>query len=536
LFQFALRKGLLDRSDILQDMMDGQAMPNPALFGSFAHSSEDVVWDEEVDVIVVGSGTGLLAAVQAADAGLRVLVLEKANVVGGTTGISGGGLWIPNNFRMQEAGIEDSFEEALEYIHHATFGQADPDLARTFVENCNPAIDFLRQTGIDWVFMPTFNDYHPHFPGGKPRGRSLRPVTPEDGEGDGGMLVRWLAQAAVQRGVKIHLNVAARQLVVDEVGAVVGVIATNRDHEVKYKALGGVVLAAGGFDHNQAMVNNFLRGPLYYTNAVPTNTGDGHLMGMALGAGLRHMNERWGWPVFYDPQQKIAVNALAHELGKPGAIVVNKKGQRILNEAGPYDAVVRAFYYFDTGTYAYANIPSYVILDSGHRQRYSIASFPPGANLPKWITKADTLDKLASLLDIEAPALQETVKRFNRYAELGYDPDFRRGESDFDIITGGDTSRQDLSNPCMAPLVEPPFYGMLIWPGALGTSGGLHISCHSQVLNVWGKVIPGLYAVGNTAGSPLGGGYPGGGGTLSAGLTFAFIAANHIIQTLASSE
>lgn len=529
LFQFALRKGLLERSDFLQDILEGQAPPNPSLFGTFAPTTDSLTWDDEVDVIVVGSGTGMLAAIRAADAGLRVLVLEKADVVGGTTGISGGGLWVPNNFRMQEAGIDDSIEEALDYIHHATFGQADPKLARTFVENCNPTIDFLREIGIDWVFLPTFNDYHPNFPGGKPRGRSLRPVTPEYGEGEGELLVQQMAQAGLQRGVKVHLSTAAKRLVVNERGRIVGVIASKRDGDVNYKAQRGVVLAAGGFDYNQEMVDNFLRGPLYHTSAVHTNTGDGHLMGMAVGAGLRHMNERWGWPVFYDPEKKVALNALANELGKPGALVVNKKGKRILNEAGPYDAVVRAFYSFDTGTYTYVNIPSYVIIDSEHRRRYSLASFPPGTELPKWIYKSDTLEELANLLDIDGRGLHETVKRFNHYARKGQDPDFHRGESDFDIITGGDVDREDLLNPCIAPLGEPPFYGTSIWPGALGTSGGLHINSHSQVLNVWGKTIPGLYAVGNTAGSPLGGGYPGGGGTLSAGLTFAFIAANHII-------
>ena len=81
----------------------------------------------------------------------------------------------------------------------------------------------------------------------------------------------------------------------------------------------------------------------------------------------------------------------------------------------------------------------------------------------------------------------------------------------------------------VAPLIQPPFYAASIWPGALGTSGGLQTNTHAQVLNVWGNIIPGLYAVGNTAASPLAGGYPGGGGTLSPGLTFAFVAANHIL-------
>ncbi|MDX5297461.1 MAG: FAD-binding protein, partial [Gammaproteobacteria bacterium] len=116
------------------------------------------------------------------------------------------------------------------------------------------------------------------------------------------------------------------------------------------------------------------------------------------------------------------------------------------------------------------------------------------------------------------------------YAAEGYDPDFRRGESAFDLQTAGDPTRTDLANPCLGPLVEPPFYGAAIWPGALGTSGGLRINAHSQVLDVWGKPIQGLYAAGNTAASPFAGSYPGGGGTLSVGMTFAYLAAAHLIQ------
>ncbi len=533
LFQYALRKGLLERGDFLLDMVEGE-MEQSAIghvYDARAHPAQNVEWDETHDVIVAGSGTGLMAALQTADAGLDVILLEKSAQLGGTMGISGGGLWVPNNFLMQESGISDSSEEALEYLHYATMGQADPELARTFVEHCNGAITFLRKMGVEWDFLPTFNDYYPHFPGGKSRGRSLVPVGHRPGETQGGALVRIMYEAAVARGVRFCFNAPVKRLVVDDDGAVIGVIASvNGQQERNIRARRGVVLATGGFDHNRAMVNNFLRGPLYYTSAVKTNTGDGHLMGMALGASLRHMNERWGWPVFYDPASGEGINALAIELGRPGAAVVNRKGVRIMNEAGPYDAVTRAFYTFDTGTYEYINIPSFVIVDSSHRSRYTLASFAPDARLPEWVIKANTLTELSDLLGIHTSTFVATIKRFNHHAARGVDPEFKRGESDFDTITAGDPQRTDLKNICLAPIAEPPYYGTPIWPGALGTSGGLQINSSAQVLNVWGNVIPGLYAVGNTSGSPIAGGYPGGGGTLSAGLTFAHIAAAHILR------
>lgn len=528
LVQYAVRRGLLDSP---AERAEADSVPPlDGLTNAGVHAAERTVWDRSADVVVIGSGTGLMAAMRAADAGLSVLVLEKGPRVGGTMGISGGGLWIPNNYRMAEAGIPDSREEAIEYIRHATLGQADPELSKAFVDHCNEAIDFLRRMGIRWDFLPTFNDYYPHFPGGKPRGRSLQPVGGHDEPLAGAELTLLMLEAAQSRGATIVCGVAGRRLVVDNDGRVVGVVAEMNGEELNCQARLGVVIATGGFDHNEAMVKNFLRGPLYYTSAVPGNTGDGHLMGMALGAGLNNMSERWTWPVFFDEDRGEAISALSHELGRPGAIVVNKLGQRIMNEAGPYDGVARAFFTFDTNTYEYFNIPSFVIADARHRQHYSLAQIPAGVPMPRWFREADSLRGLAELLGIDGQALEETVARFNTHAAQGVDPVFHRGESDFDLLTGGDAARTDIANPCLAPLIEPPFYGAPIWPGALGTSGGLHTNTRAQVLNVWGNVIPGLYAIGNAAASPLAGGYPGGGGTLSAGLTFAYLAIGDLLE------
>lgn len=526
LVQYALQHGLLEAQG------NGRRSTPRGLDGLgidvHVDAAETTEWTHHADVVVVGSGTGLMAALRAADAGLDVVVLEKTEQIGGTMGISGGCIWIPNNFRMREAGIADSEQEALEYIRHATLGQSDPELSGTFVRNCNDAISFLRQVGIEWDFLPVFNDYYPHLPGGRLRGRSLAPVNSQGELLGGEELTRVMLKAALERGVTFYCETAAKRLVVDNEGVVVGVAAEKGAEQLFFKA-SGVVLATGGFDHNEAMVKNFLRGPMYYASAVPANTGDGHLMGMAIGAGLRNMNERWGWPVYFDTDRDIAVSALATELGRPGAIVVNRRGKRVMNEAAPYDSVTRVFNAFDSGTYEYFNIPSYVIVDSQHRKRYRLGDYEPGAALPGWIVQAPSLEELALALNIDAASLAETVAAFNVNALRGVDPEFHRGELEFDLLTAGDSTRDELANPCLAPLADPPFYGTPIWPGSLGTSGGLHTNARGQVVNVWGNVIAGLYAVGNTAGSPLAGGYPGGGGTLSAGLTFAFIAANDIV-------
>ncbi|MBZ0307224.1 MAG: FAD-dependent oxidoreductase [Anaerolineae bacterium] len=491
--------------------------------------AQDVDWSHETDVVVIGSGTGQLAAVHAAANGLKAIVLEKAQFGGGTTGISGGGIWIPNNFRMQEFGIPDSREQAIEYLSKATFGQSDPALIEAFVDNCNPTVDFLRSVGIDWEITPGFHDYYPEFPGGVPEGRKLSPISTIEGARNGGALMQMMQKAGEELGVQYLFETAAKQLILNEDGSVAGVMAEANGEVINVRAAKGVVIASGGFDHNADMVNSFLRGPLYYPSAVRTNTGDGHLMGMAIGANLRNMNESWGWPVYYNEDGGYSYPALAPDLGKPGIIVVNRKGVRFFDEAGAYDPSTRAFYTYDNGTHEYANIPAFVIADSGHRSRYTMAGLPAGeVEVPAWVKKADTLAELATMLEIDPEALEATVARFNENAAQGIDPDFNRGVSAFDQLTGGDRTRTDVANPCLAPLTEAPFYAVTIWPGSLGTCGGLQINPTAQVLNVWGEPIRGLYAVGNASGSVMGAGYPGGGGTVGAGFTFAFIAANHM--------
>ena len=172
-------------------------------------------------------------------------------------------------------------------------------------------------------------------------------------------------------------------------------------------------------------------------------------------------------------------------------------------------------------------MPAFVIVDSIYRMNYDLAQYQPKMKLPRWISQADTLAELASKLGIDTDGLEETVRNFNEYAKAGKDPEWHRGDSAFDQQTGGDSSR-GLANSCLGPLSEPPFYGVAIWPGVLGTKGGLRINEKGQVVNVWDEVISGLYAVGNCNGSVMGAGYPGGGSTIGSGLTFSYIAANEM--------
>lgn len=484
-------------------------------------------WDEEFDVVVVGSGTGAVAAMVAKDAGLSAVILEKAATWGGTTGISGGVLWVPNNYLMKEAGIQDSLEEAFEYMKKAAFGQSNDELIHAYIDNANPTLDYLVKNGHKpKIQVPYADYYHGSIEHSRKLGRSVIPP------GFGRELMSTVRAAVDARGIPVYLQTPAVSLITDESGAVLGVWAKSPTKgDVSIRARRGVLLATGGFDHNKEMRENFLPGPVYYPSAVPTNTGDGILMGMAIGADLRNMNKTWGWPVkeITIAGKKMGSSDAGAERAKPGSYFVNRFGQRFSNESANYDSATRNFYWWDDSLMDWRNIPAFCIIDSEYHKRYKFGGQKPGAEQP-WMNKSNTIEELAGKLGIDPEGLKATVERINKFAEEGVDRDFHRGEKPFDPQTWGDPTRTDLKNPCLAPLKTPPFYGVPVYPGALGTCGGLRINGQSQVLTPYGKVIDGLYATGNAAGSPAGAGYPGAGATVGAGMIFARIAALHMAK------
>ena len=502
------------------------------LAGCGAATSQNQKWDKEVDVVVVGTGTIAVAALVAADAGAKVLMLEKAPVFGGTSATSGGTLWIPNNYVMKAEGVADSREQALAFMKRVAEGQSNDELMNAFLDNAPKMVEWLRdKASFKWQRRSapsTFADYYP-FEGslreGITRGVS---IDRQDKVTGGKGLFMSVKEAIDARKIEVLYETPGRRLVTNEKGEVVGIIADSNGKDMAIKANRGVILGTGGFEHNKEMALHFLRGPLSWAITVPTCTGDGHLMAMAIGADLRNMNECAGLPG-YKPDPNTFTGEADWQMfrGKPGAVVVNKYGERIGNESANYDTSLRAFHVYDTGTFEWRNVPSFAIFDSGYASRYAFPAtdYKVGA-MPKWMTKADTLDALAAALKIDMAGLKKNIEIFNDSAKKGVDPLWHRGESDFDKFTAGDVKRTELKNPCLAPLETPPFYGAPIWPGTCGTNGGLRVNATGQVINVWGKVIPGLYCSSNTMAHVTGAGYPGGGGQLGPGMTFAFIAGN----------
>lgn len=542
--------------------------------------SEEMDWDREADVVVLGSGgAAMTAAIAAKDFGAGdVVILEKSGMVGGTTAMSGGMLWIPNNPYQVEAGIADSDDEVVAYLDALAPGQLDPETLGAFLEGGPELIRYLiDKTPVRFHAYADFPDYQPYLPGAKPDGgRSLdneafsfatlgkwaTRVNPtkmaypvrgslmeaiqgsldeatlaEREEGDyrglGQALAGSLFKAVLDREIPVEFEKRARRLVKDG-DRVIGVVAEDAGgRDFRVRARRGVVIATGGFEWNEQLVRTFLRGPLTGPVSVPENEGDGLIMAIEAGAQLGNMQHAfWQQSVLeFKPQHRNAKpNYLlgSDERARPGAILVNAKGKRFVNEAANYNAMGKAMHAFDAGTHSYANLPYWLIFDQRYRDKYPLFNAMPSSPLPSFVMQADTLEALAERAGIDAAGLAATVERFNGMVRQGHDDDFNRGDNTYDnFYMWGDA---DFEPPyrTLGLIDQGPYYAVKMEPGALGTSGGPKTNGDAQVLDWQGEPIPGLYAAGNAMAAVLGEGYGGAGGTLGPGMTFGYLAGKHL--------
>jgi 3-oxosteroid 1-dehydrogenase len=532
---------------------------------------------KEFDVVVLGTGAaGFTAAITAHEGGARVGMFEKADTVGGTSAWSGGQIWIPANHHELAHGKKDSREEALTYLMSLSHGMIDERMAAAYVDTGPEMIRFLEErTPVNFYTIPDFPDYHPEFPGGKPGGgRTLEcppfpygelgvwrdrvgtspyypdftitigettlgqsvptPASPEvkarrkanDERGMGLALVGRLLRGALDRGIEPRTGCRAVELLTSN-GAITG---------VRFESAGGafevktpnVVLATGGFEWNPDLIRAFTRGPLTHPVSIKTNTGDGLKMAMRVGAMLGNMREAWWMPVIEVPTSvnEMGRQLLTYERTMPGSIMVNRYGKRFTNEASNYNAFGAAFHEQDVSRFEYSNLPCWLIFNKGFYAKYPFVgglSDAMGGDLapPDWITRAETLAQLATKLKVDAKTLEETVARFNKLVETGFDPDFRRGESANDLWWGDPAFRGD-RRATLGNVGPGPYYAVEVKSGALGTKGGPQTDVDARVLDVDGNAIPGLYAAGNVMASPMGMTYGGAGGTLGPGMVFGY--------------
>ena len=521
---------------------------------------------QSYDVIVVGSGAaGLTAALAASSAGAKVAVLEKGNKFGGSTSLSGGQLWIPNNRYQKEAGVEDSQAMARQYLTRLARGRVDPSLIDSFVKNSPKALDFVvKKTPLRFALREHLPDYHPEWEGGLKGGRTIDPGL-FDGRslGDeygtilhnpqyhlsGGLhttslefemlmrgeqvpglrerkpsmlalgeaLVGGLRKGLMDADVPLFLSHRATKLIMDG-GRVTGVEARTPRGKKRVRAKRGVILAAGGFDWNLDMKRTYLSASSENSAGCLTDTGDGINMGIGAGAATSLMDEAWWFTLILKPGEKRGWLSTS-ERTLPGSIMVNPKGKRFADEAMNYVDLTRAMLAFDPATYSLANVPAYLLFDSGYASKYPVAK-DRGEAAQKWLTRGETLEELAEKLGIDGQNLVSTVAEFNRNAEAGADPQYHRGESAYDRHWGDPSA----PNPTLGPLTKPPFYGVRMLAGDIGTKGGITTDAVGRALDGEGETIAGLYAVGNNAASFMGPGYAGSGATLGPCVTFGYLA------------
>lgn len=525
------------------------------------------------DVVVAGSGAaGLVAAIRAADAGLRVLVAEKAALLGGTTAAGGGVMWAPNNHLARQAGYRDSHEDGVAYLTEAAGHVLTREEVEWYVRTAPRAVSYLdgeTRLSLTPISRP---DYHMEWQGAADGGRGLdngafdpsgypglaeaiRPssyfplltMTERDRLNGraadpellarraatgvrtmGGALVGSLLASALDRGVEIAVSAPVEDLAREGErwtltlgGAAAG----------KITSAAAVVLASGGFEWNPRLRRAFLPFPVTPISA-PSNEGDGLELGLAAGAAVADMTAIWGVPVIseaaheYDGERSGRMGNV--EMTLPGSITVNAAGKRFVNEALNYHDASRVFASVDPRTGRQQNNPAWLVFDAAYLAKYPVAGSAAGSPAD-WMTAADALEELSGKLGIDPAGLAATVVRFNADAARGVDTEFHRGATPQDRFLG---DAANMPNPCLAPLTTAPFYAVRISAGVLGTSGGLDTDFNGRVLDRHRRPIHGLYAAGNVSAGVFRNNYPGGGATLGSAITRAFAVGEHLAANL----
>jgi len=549
-------------------------------------------FDEEVDFLIVGSGGGSFAAALAVkDAGKTPLVLEKTDKVGGSTAMSGGVLWIPDNPLMKRAGIADSYERGLEYLA-ATVGGADqggkgvtPARTDAYLRTGPELVKYLEEKGVHFRRFDGWSDYYDDRPGGEPRGRSIGMTlfdTRKLGQWEGKLrkgpfpvpfkrremhrvslakrtwegriaalslafrmmrmrltgkhlvsagtaIQAQMLDAALRNNIDIRTHAGVESFIQSEAGAVIGVVANIAGEPRRIRARDGVLLNIGGFARNQAMRDRYHRTPTSarWTNANPGDTGEMLEQAIALGADTDNLDKAVWIPGSLPPGAEVP---LMHpqDLAKPYMMLVDANGERFCNEAGSY---------METGERMHDVVqrtgkPSWAILDSRHRNNYVWGKFPPLLTPSAWLekgymVKADSLDELAAKIGVDATGLKRSAERISNFAKTGIDADFNKGGRHYDRF-GGDASVKP--NPCLGEINRPPFYAVQMFPGDVGTYGGLVTDEDGRVLKPNGSAVPGLYATGNCTASVTGGVYPGAGASIAASFIFGLRAARRAVR------
>ncbi|MGY3565152.1 FAD-dependent oxidoreductase [Sinomonas sp. RB5] len=560
----------------------------------------------QTDVLVIGSGAGgLSAAVTAAYHGLRVVVVEKAEVCGGATAWSGGWAWTPGNALAKADGVDEDPEQFRTYLRHRLGDRYDAARIDAFLDAVPHMVGFFDgRTRLQFTPGAKIRDIYGKTPGAGTGHRSVGPApinarrlsprvrrllrgqlyeTSFLGMGimagpdltrflsasqgslqglayaawrvgrhvldlavhrrgmqlvNGTALVGRLLQSAEDLGVDVRVSTPAVRLTTDDSGRVTGAVVSGPEGRYEIEAARGVVLAAGGFPNDvqrrAALFPKTPTGREHWTLAPKEADGDGITLGESVGAQfVTDVESPAAWcPVSLVPYRSGRVGNFPHimDRAKPGSIGVRRDGKRFVNEANGYYDYVSALV---AATPEGEAVESWQIADSRFVRRYPLGMAKP---LPVplfpylrsgYLKRGRTLEELAAACGIDPAALRETVERFNEGARRGADPEFERGETEFNRY-GGDPKVGP--NPSLAPIEKGPFYAVKVVPGSFGTFAGLAADGRARVLRADGSAVEGLYVAGNDQASIMGGFYPAGGINLGPALTFGYVAGRELAR------
>ncbi len=554
--------------------------------------------DTAVDLLVVGSGTGMAAALAAHELGLSVLIVEKSSYVGGSTARSGGALWLPASPVLDEANAGDTAERAGTYLDSVVAGSAPPQRSAAFVAQVSATVEMLRRTTPLRLFWARdYSDYHPEEPGGSAAGRTCEcrpfdtsllgeyrtrlepglmevtvpmPTTgadyrwmnlvarlPRKGipvyakrlvQGVGGRmlgrryaaggqgLMAGLFTGVLRAGIPIWTGTTLTRLT-RRGERVSGAVVEHGGREVTISARRGVVLATGGFDHRMEMRWKFQSESLGADLSLGAagNTGDGIRAGQEIGAAIDLMDQAWWFPAVAPLPGKAPAVMLA-ERSLPGCLIVDQHGRRFVNEATDYMSFGQRLLELERSGSPVESM--WIVFDQQYRNSYVFgAELFPRMRIPQaWYDAgiAVRADNLAELGAGIGVPVPEFVETMTRFNQNA-----AAGE---DPDFGRGRSAYDRyygdptvkPNPNLRPLVNGPFYAVRMVLSDLGTCGGLKTDERARVLREDGGPIAGLYAIGNTAANAFGTTYPGAGATIAQGLVYGYIAAQEAARPSAA--
>lgn len=546
-------------------------------------------WDKEVDFLVAGTGAaGMSAAITAKLNGLDTLMVESMEKWGGTTAISGGGLWLPNNPLEFHDGVQDSPEAAFDYLQ-STVGDIGPwtsDARKwAFINAIPPFVNMMSEQGMKWIRAKKYPDYYPDLPSGMV-GRSIEPEAFNMRKlGKWGKLMReggipapvhnddfyllsraWSTPSGFVRGAfftfraigyfatgqkpvgmgaalaSSMMYIAHKKLgvpvwlespiteVITENGRVVGAVVKKKGKVTRIRARRGVMLAAGGFAHNVEWREKY-QGVPGWSASPKGQLGQGIAVGEKAGGALAMMDDAWWGATMANPDGGDQHGFILNERSDPWSIVVDQLGNRYLNESESYVDFGHHLLEHNKKTGGKA-LPSWLVTDHRHTTHFLNSTLLiPGAKKKLMakgeLVEANTLEELAEKMHVPKDSFLQTIERFNEFARNGVDEDFQRGRTVYDRYYSNPLVKP---NPNLGPLEKGPFRAAKIYPGDLNTKGGLVTDEYSRVLRKDNSVIEGLYSAGNNTASVMGHTYPGPGATIGPASVFGYLGALHASQ------